>query len=113
VAYRVLKRRFALDDEYIEDLKADLIDAKRLAADEDGKVLVWVSEGEKAKWGKGEKEKDLSRPRTAAPGLWTPPHLAERILAEQAALEARGAADGERKTITALFADIKGSIALI
>ncbi len=42
VAYRVLKRRFALDDEYIEDLKADLIDAKRLAVDEDGKVLVWV-----------------------------------------------------------------------
>jgi hypothetical protein len=42
VAYRVLKRRFALDDEYIEDIKADLIDAKRLAADEEGKVLVWV-----------------------------------------------------------------------
>src|SRR4051794_8070902 len=42
VAYRVLKRRFTLDDEYIEDLKADLIDAKRLAVDEDGKVLVWI-----------------------------------------------------------------------
>jgi hypothetical protein len=42
VAYRVLKRRFGLDDEYLEDLKADLIDAKRLAVDEDGKVLVWV-----------------------------------------------------------------------
>src|SRR5213593_44504 len=51
--------------------------------------------------------------RTADPGLWTPPHLAERILAEQAALEARGATDGERKTITALFADIKGSMSLI
>ena len=42
-----------------------------------------------------------------------PPHLAERIRAEQAALEARGAVDGERKTITALFADIKGSMELI
>ena len=42
VAYRALKRRFTLDDEYIEDLKADLIDAKRVAADEDGKVLVWT-----------------------------------------------------------------------
>jgi hypothetical protein len=41
VAYRVLKRRFALDDEYVEDLKADLIDAKQLARDEEGKVLVW------------------------------------------------------------------------
>ena len=50
-------------------------------------------------------------PRT--PRDYTPAHLAERIRAEQAALEARGAADGERKTITALFADLKGSTALI
>src|SRR5712691_1315512 len=42
VAYRVLKRQFALDDEYLEDLKADLIDAKRVAVDEEGKVLVWI-----------------------------------------------------------------------
>jgi predicted ATPase/class 3 adenylate cyclase len=47
------------------------------------------------------------------PVSYTPQHLAERIRTEQAALEARGAADGERKTITALFADIKGSMALI
>src|SRR5713226_2807299 len=49
----------------------------------------------------------------ARPVSYTPKHLAERILAEQAAMEARGAADGERKTITALFADIKGSMELI
>ncbi|MBI3757224.1 MAG: AAA family ATPase [Deltaproteobacteria bacterium] len=49
----------------------------------------------------------------APPRAYTPKHLAERILAEQAALEARGATDGERKTITALFADLKGSTALI
>ena len=42
VSYRALKREFDLDDEYLEDLKAELIDAKRLASDEDGKVLVWV-----------------------------------------------------------------------
>ncbi len=42
VSYRALKRRFALNDEYLEDLKAELIDAKRLATDEDGKVLVWL-----------------------------------------------------------------------
>jgi len=47
------------------------------------------------------------------PITYTPPHLAERILAEQAAMEARGTTDGERKTITALFADIKGSMELI
>jgi class 3 adenylate cyclase len=47
------------------------------------------------------------------PIVYTPRHLDERILAEQAALEAQGAPDGERKTITALFADIKGSMALL
>jgi predicted ATPase/class 3 adenylate cyclase len=48
-----------------------------------------------------------------SPLSYTPRHLAERILAEQQALEARGARDGERKTITALFADIKGSMDLL
>ena len=53
------------------------------------------------------------QPLTPSPHTNIPPHLAERIRAEQAALEARGAVDGERKTITALFADIKGSMELI
>ncbi len=52
-------------------------------------------------------------PWTPDPGLWTPPHLAERILTENEALEARAAPDGESKTITALFADIKGSMEII
>ena len=52
-------------------------------------------------------------PPAQTPRSYTPRHLAERILAEQAALEARGAPDGERKTITALFADIKGSMDLL
>ena len=42
VSYRALKLRFNLDDEYIEGLKDELIAAKKLAIDEDGKVLVWV-----------------------------------------------------------------------
>lgn len=52
----------------------------------------------------------------AAPIQYTPPYLAERILVEQAALEARGgdtSGAGERKTITVLFADMAGSTALI
>jgi len=47
------------------------------------------------------------------PRGYTPSHLAERILAEREAMEARSGTDGERKTITALFADLKGSTALI
>src|SRR6266540_7207073 len=42
VSYRALKRRFALDDDYLEDLKTEIIQAKRLALDEDGVVLVWI-----------------------------------------------------------------------
>jgi hypothetical protein len=42
VSYRALKIRFNLDDEYLEGLKDELIAAKRLAVDEEGKVLVWT-----------------------------------------------------------------------
>jgi class 3 adenylate cyclase len=42
ITYRALKRQFDLDDEYLEDLKAELIQAKQLAVDEDGAVLVWA-----------------------------------------------------------------------
>src|SRR5712691_9834359 len=75
--------------------------------------------------GSGKRGKALAARRTGRSGKrsgvagsqsplsYTPPHLAEHIRAEQAAREARGASDGERKTITALFADIKGSMALI
>jgi hypothetical protein len=49
VAYRALKRRFELEDEYLEDLKAELIEAEQVARDEDGKVLVWVGREAKAR----------------------------------------------------------------
>jgi predicted ATPase/class 3 adenylate cyclase len=106
VSYRGLKRRFALDDEYVEDLKEELIGAKRLATDEEGRFLVWTGAAPVA-------SAPSQVPGSPPPVTYTPRHLAERILAEQAALEARGATDGERKTITALFADLKGSTALI
>ena len=45
--------------------------------------------------------------RFASPRSYTPQHLAEKILTSRAALE------GERKQITVLFADIKGSMELL
>jgi hypothetical protein len=36
-----LKRQFDLDDNYLEDLKAERIKGQRLAVDEAGEVLVW------------------------------------------------------------------------
>ena len=42
VAYRTLQRHFQLDDEALEDLKMELIDAQHLACDEQGRILVWL-----------------------------------------------------------------------
>src|SRR5262250_1740094 len=42
VSYPVLKIRFSLDDEYLEALKAEIIEAQQLATDENGRVLVWA-----------------------------------------------------------------------
>jgi class 3 adenylate cyclase len=46
-------------------------------------------------------------PRFASPESYTPRHLAERILTSRAAVE------GERKQVTVLFADLKGSMELL
>jgi class 3 adenylate cyclase len=99
VSYRALRRRFDLDAEYLEDLKAELIDAKHLAVDEDGKVLVWTGQS--------------TTPAVPAPDpprvpqAYIPGHLAEKILQSRTALE------GERKQVTVLFADLKGSLELL
>ena len=42
VTYRALKRQFDLDDDFLEDLEEELIDAQRLAVEEDGRLLVWT-----------------------------------------------------------------------
>jgi class 3 adenylate cyclase/predicted ATPase len=42
MSYRALKRQFDLDDDYMEDLKEELIYSQRLAVDEGGRVLVWI-----------------------------------------------------------------------
>src|SRR5215831_14917050 len=85
LSYRVLKRRLHLDDDVLEDLKEDLIYAKKLALDEDNRVLVWAGE-----------HTSVSAPPSAlgtpahttapradperAPLAYTPKHLADKIL---------------------------------
>ena len=103
LSYRVLKRRFGLDDNDLEDLKEDLIYAKQLAVDEDGRVLVWTGASEAMPPPAFPPGHALDQ----APLTYTPPHLTEKILASRAALE------GERKQVTILFADLKDSTELI
>jgi class 3 adenylate cyclase/tetratricopeptide (TPR) repeat protein len=102
VSYRALKRRFTLDDDYLEDLKAEIIKAQRLGVDEDGEVLVWTGAIVDA----GRSAAPTQEP-VRAPHAYTPPHLAEKILTSRSALE------GERKQVTVLFADLKSSMELL
>jgi class 3 adenylate cyclase/tetratricopeptide (TPR) repeat protein len=99
VTYRTLKRQFQLDDDALEDLKEELIDGQQLAVDEAGKVLVWTG-GVGATPAPGKEQ-------ARAPLAYTPTHLAEKILTSKSALE------GERKQVTVLFADLKGSMELL
>src|SRR5919197_1368957 len=102
LSYRVLKRRLGVDDDELEDLKEDLIYAKRLAVDEDGRVLVWTGDATG-----GSPAVSLAHAPDQAPLAYTPSHLTEKILASRATLE------GECKQVTVLFADIKDSTELI
>jgi class 3 adenylate cyclase/tetratricopeptide (TPR) repeat protein len=49
----------------------------------------------------------VAQPKFGAPESYTPKHLAEKILTSKSALE------GERKQVTVLFADLKGSMELL
>jgi len=86
VAYRALKRRFDLDNEYLEDLKAELIEAERVATDEGGKVLVWVGEAEVVS-----SQLSVASPQHPAPNPQSP---------------------AERRQLTVMFCDLVGSTAL-
>ena len=107
VTYRALKVQFNLEDEQLEALKDEILYSHPEAIDDAGRGLVWNGDVESAS------ASDSTQPQPQPPASYTPPHLAERILAEQAAMESRGSADGERKTITAVFSDLKGSTAFI
>jgi class 3 adenylate cyclase/predicted ATPase len=97
VSYRALKREFELDDEFLEDVKAELIDAKRIAADEDGKVLVWVGDGSLASRVQSlESEKQRQAP------------LVQTLDARPRTLDAAA----ERRQLTVMFCDLVGSTAL-
>jgi class 3 adenylate cyclase len=103
VTYRALQRQFGFDDAYLEDLKAELIDAQRLAVDEGGKILVWT--GDAGLTAPTPLPSATTQERT--PLTYTPSYLAEKILTSRSALE------GERKLVTVLFADLKGSMELL
>ena len=78
---------FNLDDDALQELIEELVEIQRVAV-RDGRALAWAG----------------ATPR--APRDYTPKHLADKILRSKSALE------GERKQVTVLFADVKGSTEL-
>src|SRR5262249_41920492 len=102
LAYRVLKLRLQIDDDLLEVLKDDLIYAKKLAVDEDGRVLVWTGRTDVP-----------SRTTPPAPQLGPPPSTADvqpmQVLPPPTAPQS---ADAERRQLTVLFCDLVDSTQL-
>jgi class 3 adenylate cyclase/predicted ATPase len=103
VSYRALKRRFDLDDNYLEDVKDELIYAKKLARDEDNRVLVWTGnvEGTVA---------IASPPAQSTPLAPLPPHLPS----QSASLlpTPPHTREAERRQLTVMFCDLVESTPL-
>jgi len=101
VSLRMLQRQFTLDDDALAELIDELVDVQRVARREEN-ALAWVA-------GAASLESVARVPTPASPRdprAYTPKHLADKILAS------RGALEGERKQVTVLFADVKGSLEL-
>ena len=96
ISYGALKRRFGLDDAYLDDLKIELIEAQQLARDESGRILVWV--GQSAPTLSPVSEPAISPALTVSQG--ESPH------------GERHTPDAERRQLTVLFCDLVDSTVL-
>jgi predicted ATPase/class 3 adenylate cyclase len=100
LSYRALKLRFRLDDEYIAALKEELIDAKHLAIDENGTVLVWT--------GAAPVSSSTFQISSSPP----PPTPSSQSLDTGRRTADIGLSSGERRHLTVMFCDLVGSTAL-
>ena len=102
---RIVRSRcqFHLDDDLLAILTEEIVTVHQLGRDQEGTMLVWTGDTATAAVPVSPPTPDPVR----APLTYTPPYLAEKIFTSRAALE------GERKQVTVLFADLKGSTELI
>ena len=100
MSYRALKRQFDLDDDYMEDLKEEIIYSQRLAIDEDGRVLVWIgasaTKPEPASMQPTQHRVTQEIPPTPVAPLPSEPHIPE----------------AERRQLTVMFCDLVDSTRL-
>src|SRR6266851_4682324 len=102
MSYRALKLRFDLDDEYLDVLKEELIDAHRIARDEGGRILVWVGESEDV-------SVSTSPPIQAAPQSPTRYDQPAQVAPPPTAPHAP---EAERRQLTVMFIDLVESTSL-
>ena len=102
ITYRTLQRQFQLDEAALTDLRDELLYAHPEVYDDAGRGLVWTGDP-----GTAPPAAVPAGTPAAVPLAYTPPYLAEKILTSRSALE------GERKQVTVLFADLKGSMELL
>ena len=103
---RVLDLR---NDDGLEELRRELIDLKRLAADVDGELLVWGPDGRAAR----PEPMALPEPLPALRHAERLPAPAiERELPATAPVAPAAAPEAERRQLTVMFCDLVGSTAL-
>src|SRR5215831_15837716 len=102
VTYGALKLQFGLTDEQLAVLKEELIDAQRLAGDEQGRILVWTGSAATSAF---------SPPSTSQPAP-QPATPDSALTQDEAAPALLPAPDAERRQLTVLFCDLVDSTPL-
>jgi class 3 adenylate cyclase/predicted ATPase len=100
VSYRALKRRFDLDDNYLEDVKDELIYAKKLAVDEENRVLVWTGDTASVQEVAAQPTQPTQPPAQQQPSLQVTP------------FSTAPPPDAERRQLTVMFCDLVDSTKL-
>jgi class 3 adenylate cyclase len=103
LSYRALQRRFALAEADLEALKDEPIYAKRLAVDEDERVLVWVGDAVTALASAAQAPQSTTMQAVCQTEPSTPYGLPSAVPPPP---------EAERRQLTILFCDLVASTAL-
>src|ERR671922_1090483 len=101
VSYRALQRQFQLDDAYLQDLTAEIVEVLQLAVDHDHTMLVWTG--------------DPSAPAPVSPPPPSTPSADPQALQptpRAPAPSVQHTPEAERRQLTVLFCDLVDSTVL-
>ena len=96
LAYRMLTLQFQLDEKQLAAITEEIIDIQEVAADKDGKMLVWTG---------GETPEETASHTVDAPAAQLPSQAPSAQPEQETPI-------GERRQLTVMFCDLVGSTAL-